>query len=151
MDDGEGTVSLSKGEFNVDLDEYNMDENNCDSKMSWNGKDLINDISYQGNSEVEVMNKKACEFAMKYPKKMMSPLDSREMTEEDIKEYLMETTDMNEQEIEAEYQYINSMTMTLENGLYQMKDACMVHMKSEYQYINSMTMTLENGLYQMKD
>jgi len=132
MDDGEGTVSLSKGEFNVNLDEYNMDENNCDSKMSWDGKDLINDVSYQGNSEVEVMNKKACEFAMKYPKKMMSPLDSREMTEEDIKEYLMETTDMSEQEIEAEYQYINSMTMTLENGLYQMKDACMVHMKSEY-------------------
>jgi hypothetical protein len=92
MDDGEGTVVFNKGEFNVDLDEYTSDENTCHSKMSWDGKDLINDIEYEGSSEVKVMNKMACEFAVKYPKKMMSPHNAQEMTEADVKEWLIENT-----------------------------------------------------------
>lgn len=74
----------------------------------------------------------ACEFAMNYPMKMMSPHDSRETTESDIKQWLMENTDMNEEEIQMEYEYISSMTETLENGLFQMADMCKVNMKSTY-------------------
>merc|ERR1712014_294665 len=68
----------------------------------------------------------------KYPQKMMSPHDSSKMTEADIKEYLMENYDLNEQEIQAEYEYIMSRTQTLENGLFEMVDECMIHMKSTY-------------------
>jgi hypothetical protein len=132
MDDGEGTVSASKGEFNVNIDEYTMDENSCDSKMSWNGKDKIHNIEYQGSSEISVMNKMACEFAMKYPQKMMSPHDASKMTETDIKEWLMENTDLNDAEIQAEYEYIMSRTQSLDNGLFEMAEECMVHMKSTY-------------------
>merc|ERR1711879_613756 len=132
MDDGEGTVVEQVGEFNVALDEFNMSENECDAKMSWDGKDKRANIEYAGSSESSIQNKMACEFAMKYPMKMMSPHDSREMTETDIKEYLMEQGMSDEQEIQAEYEYIMAQTQTLDNGLFQMAEECKMQMKSTY-------------------
>merc|ERR1719362_554367 len=134
MDDGEGNVESAKGRFDVNLDEYTFDENTCVSKMSWSGEDQINDMTAAGTSELTVLNKKACEFAMTFPMKMMSPHNSMEMTEEDIKEWLVENSEeeMSDEELDATYQYINSMTQTLDNGLYQMADMCKITMKSTY-------------------
>jgi len=144
MDDGEGTVVLNKGEFNVALDSYTNEENSCSAQMSWNGKDATNNIEYNGSSEMSVMNKMACEFAMKYPKKMMSPHDPREMTEEKVKEWLWMNTNLStEEEVQAEYEYINSMTTVLENGLYQMADSCMIHMHSSYPNMEGETETCD--------
>lgn len=132
MDDGMGTVVENVGEFEVALEEFNMAENSCDAKMVWTGKDKSLDIEYSGSTESSIQNKAACEFVMRYPQKMMSPHDAREVQEADIKEYLMETTDMNEEEIQAEYEYILSNTQYLDNGLFQMADACKMQMRSVY-------------------
>merc|ERR1711879_709795 len=50
----------------------------------------------------------------------------------DIKEYLMEQGMSDEQEIQAEYEYIMAQTQTLDNGLFQMADQCKMQMKSTY-------------------
>merc|ERR1719483_1629919 len=56
------------------------------------------------------------------------------MTEDDIKEWLVENTDseMTAEELQAQYEYINSQTQTLSNGLYEMTDMCKINMKSTY-------------------
>merc|ERR1712071_151606 len=70
MDDGNATKAV-KGKFNVDLDEYTSDDDSCVSKMSWNMEDQINDMTAAGSSELSILNKQACMFAMTYPWKMI--------------------------------------------------------------------------------
>jgi len=134
MDNGNGTVDAVKGKFNVDLDEYTSDDNQCISKMSWNMEDQINAMTAAGTSEMSIFNKQACMFALTFPTKMMSPQNSMEMTETDIKKWLVENTDsmMTEEELNAQYEYVNSMTQTLSNGLNEMTDMCKINMKSSY-------------------
>jgi hypothetical protein len=142
MDDGNATKAV-KGKFNVDLDEYTSDDDSCVSKMSWNMEDQINDMTAAGSSELSILNKQACMFAMTYPMKMLSPHNSMEMTEDDIKEWLVENTDseMTAEELQAQYEYINSQTQTLSNGLYEMTDMCKINMKSTYPSMEDMTET----------
>lgn len=134
MDNGNGSVEAEKGTFDVELAEYTSDEDSCVSKMSWEMEDQIRGMTAAGSSELAVLNKQACMFAMTYPLYMMNPHDARDMTEEKIKEWLVDNTDyeMTEEELNATYEYISSQTQTLENGLYEMTEMCKINMKSTY-------------------